>query len=526
MKKNLIYLLSSGIMILVISFLFCTSYGSKPEIGEFISEERTPNIDPDYVNVVLPPNIAPMNFMIKEKGQNYYVKIDAENGQPIEINAKNGKIQIPMSRWKKLLSENVGKKLNIEIYAQNAVDTWIKYKTIENQIAVEPIDSYLAYRLLHPAFNLWTEMGIYQRNLETFDEQPILINRVTEGNCMNCHNFCKNDPNKMIFHMRAGKGSGMFLNNKGKLNKVNTSTAFNKAGAYPSWHPSGKAIAMSVNKLSMFFHATGEARDVLDHNSNLFLYMIETNTVTTGPAISRPDRMETFPCWSADGKYLYFCSAPLLATYIEEESGDTDLKYDEISYDLMRVSYDLETDTWGELETVLTSDEVGGSITIPRTSPDGRYILFTKAAYGNFPIYLKSADLGILDLETGEHSILDINSERQETFHSWSGNSRWFVFSSKRRDGFTSRPYFSYMDSDGKAHKPFVMPQEDPEFYGSFYQTYNVPEMIAGPVTIRPQEIAEAALGDAAFLQAKLDPRIQPEQEDTGEETLYKQASQ
>ncbi|MEJ2568518.1 MAG: cytochrome C biosynthesis protein, partial [candidate division WOR-3 bacterium] len=147
--------------------------------------------------------------------------------------------------------------------------------------------------------------------------------------------------------------------------------------------------------------------------------------------------MENWPAWSPDGKYLYFCSAPKLETY--EDIKEQDLEYRQIKYDLMRVSFDEKTRRWGKLETVLSGTKIGGSINQPRVSPDGRFVLFTVSDYGNFPIYLSSSDLYILDLSTGKSGKLDINSDYVESFHAWSSNGRWIVFSSKRIDHLFAR---------------------------------------------------------------------------------------
>lgn len=508
--KQSIIILSTVLVLILIVFL------SIPEgdtiIKKYNSVNRLPSIYPDYTGTVIPPNIAPLNFVINEKGNRYLIRIVSTKGSSIEISTSNPKIIIPSDEWKELLSLNRGQKLRTELYVRNSNNQWNKFKNINNQIANENIDGHLAYRLIHPAYNLWDKIGIYQRNLENYDESPILLNRATSQSCMNCHSFCNNDPNRLLLHLRMGPASGTLINSSASdgLVKVNTSTAFNKAGAYPSWHPSGKLIAMSVNKLSLFYHSVGEPRDVLDHASDLILYLIDSNMVTTCPDISDPERMETFPTWSPDGNYLYFCSAPKLESYLAMKDSIKDLLYTNIRYDLMRIRYFPENKTWGKLETVLSSAETGLSITEPRISPDGRYLLFTMAEYGNFPIYLESSDLYLLDIKTGKFVRPDVNSDKTESFHSWSSNSRWFVFSSKRTDSFCARPYFSYVDKNGKAYKPFLLPQKDPEFYDSFLFTYNVPELIKGPVAITPQDMIEVAYNPDKFLQATLDPKVKP----------------
>ena len=489
------------------------------------AENRLPRMDPEYTGIEIPPNIAPLNFRIQEEGDQFRVRLSAVHGNGIEVKCNDGVIRIPIKKWKVLLNENRGASIQYEI-AVKQDGRWQSFESFENAVSPDTIDSYLAYRLIDPAVGLWVKMGLYQRNLETFEESPIVINRITHSNCMNCHNFLKNDPDNMMLHMRAGPGSGTLINWRGELRKVDTATPFNKAGAYPSWHPSGDMIAFSVNKLSMFFHSNRqESRDVLDSASDLIMYVIGENTVTSDPQISDPKVMETFPCWTPDGKTLYFCSSPELESYVYKKDGQDDLAWDRIRYSLMRIAFDPENRTWGKLETVLSAKEMDGSITEPRVSPDGKYILFTVSDYSNFPIYLKSADLFMLHLETGEVERLSCNSPDTDSFHSWAGNGRWFVFSSKRRDGFTARPYFCHVDEQGNLSKPFVLPQENPAFYDTFIKTYNVPELVKKKIKVNPRTFASVAHDNDNKFTAQLDPALQPRQ--TGEdEDLYRPAVQ
>jgi hypothetical protein len=105
-----------------------------------------------------------------------------------------------------------------------------------------------------------------------------------------------------------------------------------------------------------------------------------------------------------------------------------------------------------------------------------------------------------LDLATGRYQRLDINSEYSESWHSWSGNSRWIAFSSKRQGGLFTRTYLSYVDEVGKAHKPFVLPQRDPVYYQSLLRTYSVPELVRGKVKARRTALARAARAQASIL--------------------------
>ena len=87
-----------------------------------------------------------------------------------------------------------------------------------------------------------------------------------------------------------------------------------------------------------------------------------------------------------------------------------------------------------------------------------------------------------------------LNSDDVESYHSWSSNSRWLVFSSRRDDGLYTKPYFSYIDKDGVAHKPFLLPQRNPRrYYQLQMNAYNIPEFVSGKVELNGSEIAEFA---------------------------------
>jgi Tol biopolymer transport system component len=340
-------------------------------------------------------------------------------------------------------------------------------------VAAEPVDPYLAYRLLNPGFRYWSDLSICQRNLSSFKEEVIFTNNATgHGTCMNCHSFCNKNPDQMMLHLR-GQRDGTLIMHNGVMQKVNTKTAYTmSAGVYPSWHPNGNLIAFSVNIIRQhFFSQPQKSIGVFDYHSDLILYNIEKNMVTTSPKISTND-MENLPEWSPDGKYLYYCSG---------EKSDAINKQ---KYQLMRIAYDCTANTWGKIDTVLGHEQVQESISFPKISPDGKYLLFCLSPQGYFTIHNKESDLYLLNLESGGYRKLDVNSDYTESYHSWSSNGRWFVFSSKRDDGFSARPYICYFDTTGKEHKPFLLPQKDPSFYDLLYKSYNVPEFITGPVRV------------------------------------------
>jgi hypothetical protein len=441
---------------------------------------------------MIPPNIAPINFTVKEKGTSYAVKISSGKGEAIEISGKTAKIMIPERRWHKLLAKNRGSDLNFDIFVKKDNGGWVRFAATKCRISNEDIDGYVVYRRLHPIHTLMKgPVGIYQRNLANYDEKVVLDNRRRIITCVNCHSFCANRPDKMLMGVRSNiVGAKTLLEEDGKAVKINT-----KLG-YTSWHPSGKIAAYSINYLPpMFFHTVrDEIRDTFDMNSAIAYFDTATKTVKTAPQISIKDRLETWPAWSGDGRYLYFCVTGMPWKGKMEKFPPEG--YKDVKYDLARISYDVNSDKWGEVETVLSSKDTGLSIAMPKISPDNRWLTFCMCDRGYFPTWETSSDLYIADLkaaeQTGrlEYRRLEINSDQSESWLSWSSNSRWIVFSSKRDNGVFTRCYLSYVDEAGRVYKPIAIPQKDPEFYNYCLETFNTPEFVTGPIETTPQGLA------------------------------------
>jgi hypothetical protein len=339
-----------------------------------------------------------------------------------------------------------------------------------------------------------SRIDIRQRCLEDFGEKTLVTTK-SFGGCVNCHTFAQNDPELMVLHVRSGMrdyGAGMMLIEADGIRKIRTSTdRLPGLAAFTSWHPNHRLVAFSVNTVCQFFHtARDEVRDAFDLKSDLAVYDFDTGKVTSTGGITRADRLETFPCWAPDGRHLYFSSAPVLW---EGAGTDTSIeRYEEVRYGVERVAYDPDTGEWGEPEVDLDADRFGKSITQPRISPDGRFMVTCMSDYSTFPSFQPSADLYLTDLGSGQTHRMDCNSHRSESWHSWSSNSRWLAFSSKRADGQFIRVYFAYVDEDGRARKAFVLPQQSPTFYDSFIRLNQLPELVTGPVETGGDTIAAA----------------------------------
>ena len=481
--------------VLFVAALMLSCTQTLPNDYAELNEEVT--ISPDYRNLIIPCNIAPLNFKVEVSAEKILGGIQGEQGGSFVL--KGPKVLIPEKKWRSLLEANKSGKYSVEVYVQQNGE-WNRYKPFTNSIAADSIDEYLSYRLIEPSYVLYENLCIRQRHLGSFWEKDIynnnLVSEKEDFQCINCHSYQNYQTDNMQFHARAHH-AGTLIVCDGVPRKVNLKTEhLISGGVYPAWHPFEKLIAYSVNNTNQLFHSKDIQKvEVLDRNSDLILYDIEKNQVS----IIQNDSiaLETFPAWSPDGKTLYYSSARFESRTGDREN-DLATYYQEIKYNIFSVPFDIEQRTFGEPRLLIDAESIGMSALLPRISPDGRYLLFSMAEYGTFHIWHKNSDLYLLDFQNNTiRSLEEVNSKDTESYHSWSSSGRWIVFSTRRDDGSYTRPYIAYFDEQGRAGKPFILPQKDPDFHLDFLKSYNIPEFMKEPVGISPRKFARTLKGDA-----------------------------
>ena len=500
-------------LFLVAVLLLLSSCANHPDVPASSKEAKyLPAIFPDYCNVTVPCNIAPLNFMLPtDEYEACVARFTTPDGQQ-QTYGDGLKVQIPESEWHTMLDASKGKCIKVEVWGQKADEPtvtgrrekqWLAFSPFEIQVAEEPIDEYLSYRLIEPSYVAWNFMEIAQRNLTSFEETQIFNNEITsndrvKGQCINCHSYQNYKTDNMLFHVRLSN-AGTVIVNDGKVSRVNLKRDYTiSGGVYPAWHPTAKLIAFSTNQTRQAFHTQNLNKiEVYDLASDMILYDIETDSVSI--VSNDSTLLEVYPTWSPDGKYLYYCkSVPL-----PEEMRDEDIRttYPKIQYNLYRRSFDLTTHGFGEEELVYDAASNDKSVTLPRISPDGRYLLFALGQYGCFHSRHHDADIVCIPMDqyagtglTAETaSALDLkllNSDGySDSYPSWSSNGHWIMCASRRDDGNYSRVYFAYFNN-GKVGKAFLLPQEDPELHISLLKSYNRPEFMVEPVRISVEEFS------------------------------------
>jgi len=481
---------------------------SRPAIPtDAVKEDKTPVIFPDYKDVTVPSNLCPTNFMLPDCDE---VVAQLSSGSLSFVYGEDNKVIIDEDEWKELCTSAAGdsKGISVEVYGKKD-GKWHAYKPFAIYVVKDSIDSYIAYRLIQPSYVNYKDLYIAQRDVTCYDESVIYYNELVAENgkrqCINCHSFQNNNTEKMLFHMRSHYPGTMIVTD-GELKKVDLKTDSTiSAGVYPSWHPKANLVAFSTNTTTQVFHSKTSAKiEVFDYESDLILYDVAKNEVST--ICNDNHELESFPTWSPDGKTLYYTSA--YVPFVDTIDIQSEMKnyFKEIKYNIYSRSFDINTRQFGEPKLVFDAASINKSATLPRVSPDGRYLTFALGNYGCFHVWHKDADICVIDLQNGQNSVVDtriMNSNESDSYPSFSSNGRWIMTSSRRDDGNYTRPYIAYFDAKGKCHKAFAVPQKDPEANTLLLQSYNRPEFLTNKVSISPKQFAEKAREDALSAKYK-----------------------
>ena len=424
-------------------------------------------IYPDYKEVTVPVNIAPLNFRYAMEGVRKAKTTFTLGDKSVTI--RGTEVEWRLSAWKQFLHGAEGKTVTVTAEAVvngvKVADQWSVH------VSEDAIDGWLTYRLIEPSYQMFYEVSIMERCIENFDETTICDYKHTDNACMNCHVHGQSRGDYSLYYIRGPKG-GSILNQNGKLRKLALkSDGMLSATVYGELHPAGRFGVFSTNIILPSFHTEATSRmEVFDSASDLTVADFENNRMINVPHVARGDKFETFPCFSADGKSVYYCVADTVSLPEQVEK---------CLYDLVRADFDPETGLIGEqVDTLWSTHARGGSVCHPKASPDGRWLMFTVTDYGTFPLFHPECTLYLADLQSGEIRPMDeIKGNKSDSYHSWSSNGRWFVFASKRGDGQYGKPYFCHLDADGRTTKPFVLPQKSSRFYLYNLKSFNVPDL-------------------------------------------------
>jgi Flp pilus assembly protein TadD len=233
----------------------------------------------------------------------------------------------------------------------------------------------------------------------------------------------------------------------------------------------------------------------------LAVYDRETKTFTGLPGADDPQYVQTNAVWSPDGNEIVFARAKAYhAEHLAQKNSvlvDTKdvpeftVEKKPFRYDLYRIPFN--DGKGGMAQPLQGASNDGMSNFFPKYSPDGKWIVFCKAS--SYMLLQPDSELYIVPAAGGVARRLRYNTARMNSWHSWSSNSRWLVFSSKVNTAYTQL-FLTHIDENGNDSPPVLL-----ERFTSPDRAANIPEFVRLPGDAIA-EIREQFLDPYSFLRA------------------------
>lgn len=509
------FLKSNGALLfyLCLCTVCCTPEVPSEKTETILKSGQPAPIFPDYAdNIHIPCNIAPLNFVLPDSVRQAWVEISSSDFKKT-IKTRQ-KVAFPVKLWKKLTARAAHGQtdtVQLRIFLRGKTGAIVQYAPIHWIVCSDSIDAYLSYRLVQPTAGAYHVLELRQRCLENFDEQVLISNRAMNQNCFNCHTYQDGWAEKMLVHLRKpSEGSLLFLNGKTlKIRLPDEGTALRHLPdslrmplnlVYAAWHPRQNYVALSTNILGLSgYTAHRQYVNLFDSASNILLYHLpdgqtaqeEAGFITLPAALWTSAYEETWPAWSPDGKWLYFCRAPKSSRELVNRYPSWGERVMHTYFDLCRIAFDPKTGLFADTVQVLLKADTTKSYSVPRVHPDGKHVLLCCGLFNSVP-YHSSGNLLLIEpdrLQTDTNPAQILNSQECESWHEWSANGRWVVFSSKRQDGIYATPYIAYFNGRN-FERPFVLPQKSCRFYQTNLRSFNLPTFTRNASPVTPQKAA------------------------------------
>ena len=232
------------------------------------------------------------------------------------------------------------------------------------------------------------------------------------------------------------------------------------------------------------------------------IYDRRTKTFAALPGADDRRFVQTNATWSPDGKHILFARAKAYdldvfrkqrRALVGGEEAEKFLRTEAKTYlyDLYRVPFN--GGNGGRAEPLKGGSGNGASNYFAKYSPDGKWVVFCKAR--SYMLLQPDSALHIVPAAGGEARRMRCNTHRLNSWHSWSPNGRWLVFSSKANGPYTQL-WLTHVDEQGRDSPPVVLDRMTaPD------RAANIPEF----VNARPDAITrihEQYLDDVSYLRA------------------------
>jgi hypothetical protein len=256
--------------------------------------------------------------------------------------------------------------------------------------------------------------------------------------------------------------------------------------AFPRVSPDGQFILKTVNEKAflVIFPEIDYSESFFHLKGHLAFCSAREGTFRLLPGADHPDFVHTGATWSPDGKTIVFSRAKVDQSLIDLMGDKTALAAEHrVSKTDFNAAYRFQYDLYqipfnggkgGTPEPVKGASKNGSSNYFPRFSPDNKWIVFTRTQTGF--LLEPESQLYIIPAKGGTPRKMKCNLKRHNSWHSFSPNGRWLIFTSRFRSPYT-KLFLTHVDENGNDSPPVLLSRFStekkaiiaPEFTASAY---------------------------------------------------------
>jgi tetratricopeptide (TPR) repeat protein len=447
---------------------------------------------------MFPLEIAPSAFIWKDesgKANSWFVKIGQAGATPIiETLVTEQKWKPDSETWMEIKTAALGKPVSIAVFGTVSGAAAVSGAKVSIQASSDPVGAPIFFREVPLPFdyaNQYPEKIRYRLGyVSELPESKVLLDNLPL--CGNCHSFSRDGS---VFGMDVD-----YANDKGSYvltelekqtdltpDKIITWSDYKKEdkeltfGLLSRVSPDGRHVVSTVKDRSIF---VGLPENLA--YSQLFFpikgiivsYDRQTETFKSLKGADDPDYVQSNPSWSPDGKTLFYARSQayhlknaegFTGAIIPREAAAEFLENNKkFKYDIYKVPFN--EGEGGEPIPLKGASNNGKSNFFPKVTPDGKWVVFTQAE--SFMLLQPDSRLYIVPAGGGEAREMNCNTSAMNSWHSFSPNGRWMVFSSKARGPYTQL-WLSHLDENGNDTPPVLL-----EHLMTEERAANIPEFL------------------------------------------------
>ncbi len=432
-------------------------------------------------SALFPPELPAPRFIWKDsnnKTAQWYIRLSTQGGSKIYSGiVKSSEWKPDSATWVNLKARSGYGPVSFTVARVGKGKPEGKYSTgkVSFSFSGDSVGATVFYRAVPLPFGYAVknvnEIEWYTGNISGGKPNRVLNNIPV---CANCHSFSRNGIIAMDVDYANDKGSYIIAPLKDTVNltldKIITWGDYKRAdgtqtyGLLSQISPDGRYVLSTVKDKSVFV-----AIDNLEYSQLFFpikgiiaVYDRNAGRFSELPGASDSKYVQSNPNWSPDGNEVLFArTARYMTSKIEksesvlldqEDVKEFTTKQKEFKFSIYRVPFN--EGKGGLAVPVNGASGNNRSNFFARYSPDGKWIVFCQAE--NFMLLQPDSKLYIMPAGGGTPRLMKCNTEKMNSWHSWSPNSRWLVFSSKIRGPYTQL-YLTHIDENGNDSPPVFL---------------------------------------------------------------------